>query len=510
MPIPIIDLFAGPGGLSEGFSSLHKGNSKQAFEIKLSIEMDQYAHRTLELRAFFRQFLRPDVPGDFYDYVAGKLTREDLFMRHKAAAAKAKNEAWHAELGGENTPASLVRERINNALNGAKKWVLIGGPPCQAYSLVGRSRVIGGEGREKHEADPRHHLYKHYLSILADHRPPVFVMENVKGLLSAKLNNESMFDRILSDLRHPVAATANGSKSDLEYHLFPLVPSSGELTGQYEPEDFVVRSEDFGIPQARHRLIIVGVRSDWNKRPDLLEKQSPQTRIEEVLRDLPKLRSGLSKESDTQEAWQEALRSAGAAGWLDDRKFDPEFRESLEVALKQVSRKLTRGAPFIAHAGKPAKFPRWYHDARLKGVCNHETRGHIREDLHRYFFAAMFAKQYRRSPLLEDFPKALLPNHENVAEALVSSKFNDRFRVQVKGRPSTTVVSHIHKDGHYFIHYDPVQCRSLTVREAARLQTFPDNYFFEGPRTQQYKQVGNAVPPLLAKQIAKIIHGMLD
>jgi DNA (cytosine-5)-methyltransferase 1 len=147
----------------------------------------------------------------------------------------------------------------------------------------------------------------------------------------------------------------------------------------------------------------------------------------------------------------------------------------------------------------------WYVDAKLKGVCNHETRGHIRADLHRYFFAAVFAKKNGRSPLLEDFPKSLLPKHKNAIAALKETKFNDRFRVQIAGRPSTTVVSHISKDGHYYIHYDSSQCRSLTVREAARLQTFPDNYFFEGERTEQYKQVGNAVPPLLAKQIAEIV-----
>lgn len=149
-------------------------------------------------------------------------------------------------------------------------------------------------------------------------------------------------------------------------------------------------------------------------------------------------------------------------------------------------------------------------DRRLGGACNHETRGHIPEDLQRYFYASVFASvvEPARSPLLEEFPHELLPDHRNVGEALKSTKFNDRFRVQVRSRPSTTVVSHISKDGHYYIHYDPAQCRSLTVREAARLQTFPDNYFFEGPRTQQYQQVGNAVPPLLAHQMAGLVHDL--
>ena len=150
---------------------------------------------------------------------------------------------------------------------------------------------------------------------------------------------------------------------------------------------------------------------------------------------------------------------------------------------------MVRGGEFVPGATRAAIHTRWFSDRRLGGICNHETRGHIEKDLHRYLFAAVFAQVKGRSPLLEDFPKPLLPHHENVQAALTENKFNDRFRVQIAGQPSTTVVSHISKDGHYYIHYDPSQCRSLTVREAARLQTFPDNYLFEGPRTEQYRQV---------------------
>ena len=169
-----------------------------------------------------------------------------------------------------------------------------------------------------------------------------------------------------------------------------------------------------------------------------------------------------------------------------------------------------RGAEFIRCHPVAEYRPDWFLDPAIGGVCNHTSRPHMMPDLHRYLFVASYAKVHGRSPELRDFPAELLPDHRNLEDALSRGYFDDRFRVQMSDRPATTITSHIAKDGHYFIHYDETQCRSLTVREAARLQTFPDNYYFCGPRTHQYRQVGNAVPPLLAVQIASLVARILS
>jgi DNA (cytosine-5)-methyltransferase 1 len=516
MPIPVIDLFAGPGGLGEGFSSVLNSQKERVFKIKVSIEMDEHAHKTLELRAFTREFPPTEIPPEYYKYLAGDISREELFELYPKESECAKLEAWHAEMGSKDISESLINERISAALGKCKDWVLIGGPPCQAYSLVGRSRVIGGndhgvDGLVNYEKDPKHRLYEHYLKILEFHQPPVFVMENVKGLLSAKVKGEKMFERILSDLRNPTKALfgvkGKNSGKAVEYKLYSLVAPPNDILNEARPEDFVVHAEKYGIPQARHRIIILGIRSDLKLRPQLM-RPADRVTVEQVIDDLPALRSGLSKEDDSVDSWRNAISEVAYANWMNSEKMDVELKKALSSRLEKLRSRSNRGRPYLPGSTKPESHEKWYCDPKLKGICNHETRSHIKADLHRYFFAAVYAQQKGKSPLLEDLPKGLLPKHENVNEALKETKFNDRFRVQVANKPSTTVVSHISKDGHYFIHYDPTQCRSLTVREAARLQTFPDNYYFEGPRTSQYKQVGNAVPPLLAKQIAEIVNNL--
>ena len=509
--IPVIDVFAGPGGLGEGFSACLRQRSRHAFRICLSIEKEHHAHRTLRLRSFVRQFAGRETPEDYYAFVQGDLTEAELFARHPDEAGAAKAEAWNAELGSSPFPHAQVAERIRSALRGAETWALIGGPPCQAYSVAGRSRNKAKAGYRL-ENDNRHRLYQEYLRIVAEHEPPVFVMENVKGLLSATVRNELLFERMHADLCDPAGSA--GRRRGHRYRVLSL--EEREDPGLFDRDNvsrFVVRMERHGIPQCRHRVILLGIRDDLGDVvPGILEQTEPVP-ARRVLHGLPRLRSGLSRTTDSPSAWFDTLQDASTRRWLDGtRQKDggPEVRKLILRTLDKLTLpRQDRGGEVVFGAISVDYEENWFLDERLGGACNHETRTHMAKDLHRYLFAACFARVNHRSPTLADFPPDLLPNHKNVEDALNGGLFNDRFRVQLAGRPATTITSHLHKDGHYYIHYDPSQCRSLTVREAARLQTFPDNYFFTGPRTQQYIQVGNAVPPLLARQTANIVLDVL-
>lgn len=510
--VPIVDLFAGPGGLGEGFSALD-GNP---FRIAISIEMEKTAHETLRLRSFFRQFMRDCVPLEYYAYARGDIPLPDLTAAFPGEWEQAEREAWQAELGAEGH--SRVRARVDEALGAAcdtGEAVLIGGPPCQAYSLVGRSRMRPVQGAE-FESDRRHFLYREYLKILADHAPAAFVLENVKGMLSSTRDGQQMFGRIRTDLCFPGKALHDyqARHRNVEYELFPLGSSRSQTNGQGDDppaQSFVLRADDLGLPQARHRVIIVGVRRDRAARArdalKPLDSAGERATLADVLQGLPQLRSGLSRTTDSNRAWEDAVR-ASADRLLKSTGFlpTPMRDEFARIAAELRTPTSGRGGRFVPAAEPSPRYePSWFVDPKIEGVLNHESRGHMPDDLTRYLFAAVYGQVEQRTPALADFPVALLPNHRNVQSALRGSLFSDRFRVQLRDRPSTTITSHISKDGHYYIHPDPAQCRSLTVREAARLQTFPDNYFFEGPRTKQYVQVGNAVPPLLARRIASVL-----
>jgi len=505
--VPVIDIFAGPGGLGEGFSAYPIGGTESIFKIRLSLEKEENAHRTLQLRAFYRQFRKGEAPEAYYRLLRQEITLSELYAAYPVQAAAAATEALQVTLGADNW--EFTRDKIASALNGAKEWLLIGGPPCQAYSLAGRARNRGVVGYDAQE-DNRHFLYHEYLRILATFKPSVFVMENVKGILSSKPSGSFLFEKIKQDLRHPGAAMQAGTSMAntgdcVNYRLFSLAPS-----GQ---DSFVLRAEQHGIPQARHRVIIIGVREDLgNICPEPLQVQD-SVPLGQVINDLPRIRSGITRAVDSVENWLNIIHQAADRRWfLTIKRRAPHLADQLESAVARIrAPRADRGAEFIPHQTFPVYMREWYSDPNIGGICNHYSRPHMQKDLYRYFYAACFAQAENISPKLRDFPIDLLPNHANVADAIEGNNlFQDRFRVQLPDRPSTTVTSHISKDGHAFIHYDPTQCRSMTVREAARAQTFPDNYLFTGSRTAQYTQVGNAVPPLLANQIADRVYRVLD
>jgi DNA (cytosine-5)-methyltransferase 1 len=519
--IGVIDIFAGPGGLGEGFSSfeLAPNTGQHPFELAVSAEMEPSAHATLRLRAFYRLLLRNEgnVPVEYRNFLqmvaeGTSVSAAEFFGsgRRKPLWREAEQEALNLTLGEEAHNKALF-DRIGSVHKNYDEMILIGGPPCQAYSLVGRARQRNVKDFLV-KGDPRHFLYKQYLAILAKFKPAIFIMENVKGILTSKVGDREMFSAIRNDLSDPSGALGlrrSGGASD-RYVLLPIhVPEGVERTAELvlnNPSGFVIRCENHGVPQARHRVIIMGVREDYAKTcvahiPGL-QVPNAKSSIDQALDGLPELRSGMSREPDDSDRWFKAMK------------------EERQRVIEAIKHRWPDVAAMLKAMHPKSKLPRSstrYESRRpgflasaLRGtnqvVLNHETRGHMKSDLGRYMFCAAFARAEGRSPTSADFPLKLAPDHKNWK----SGEFADRFRVQICGEPSSTITSHLSKDGHAFVHWDPAQCRSFTVREAARLQTFPDDYFFMGNRTQQFVQVGNAVPPMVARQIARVVYQVLS
>ncbi|WP_018699916.1 DNA cytosine methyltransferase [Amorphus coralli] len=499
----IVDLFAGPGGLGEGFASLVE-DGHAPFRIGISVEKEASAHRTLTLRAFLREYrLRHgNLPKRFIDLHAGEIPEPDWSEVDASAWRLAVEEARSLELGTE-AAATVIDAAIEKLKSGYDDTILIGGPPCQAYSLVGRARSKAKVGYVP-ELDERHYLFREYIRVLDRLRPAAFVMENVKGMLSSTVESRLVLEMLMEDL------TSLGSGHGHQYELRAIRVDGGKvsLREAMRPSDFVVRAEEFGVPQRRHRVIIVGIRSDLAGKAAGASMAAPERRrtVSDAIGTMPRLRSGLSRGADSAADWREEVVEAARmlARTCPEKESEP-FREAFSSVARRTateaprSRKDTRLAE--GYGGSNDELLNWLERTDLRAIAQHETRGHMTSDLGRYLFAAVFGAVRGYSPKAADFPLALSPDHRNWR----SGVFNDRFRVQLADEASTTVTSHISKDGHYFIHPDPLQCRSLTVREAARLQTFPDDYLFMGNRTQQYVQVGNAVPPFLARQIAQIV-----
>lgn len=505
----VVDLFAGPGGLGEGFASLEEGG-EHPFSIGISVEKEQSAWKTLRLRAFLREYSRKNkkLPDEFIAFHAGVRDEPDWEDVDAEAWKHACSEARLLELGSEEAAAEidLAIEQLKSECN---ETILIGGPPCQAYSLIGRARSRGKKDYVPAE-DARHFLFREYIRVLDKLRPAIFVMENVKGMLSSTVQSRRVFEMVMEDL------SSLGHEDETVYELRAIRIDGDEirLKPAGKPADFIVRTEHFGVPQRRHRVIIVGVRSDLAGRADdvSIPLSSPsRVTVSDAIGSLPPLRSGLSPAKlDGPRDWKDAVSTAAqklsqGATVSDDAKLGAILEKtSARIQSKAPGERRSRTLP-EGYGSSNAPLLQWLENRQLTAVSQHDTRGHMESDLGRYLFVSTFGQANARSPKATDFPAVLAPDHKNWS----TGKFADRFRVQLANEPATTITSHISKDGHYFIHPDPVQCRSLTVREAARLQTFPDDYFFLGNRTQQYVQVGNAVPPYLARQIAQLLLRLL-
>lgn len=467
--IPVVDVFAGPGGLNEGFAACNDGKS---FSIAASFEMEANAVETLRLRSVARELNRDGLHPDYEALLAGALTIDEFRARKDPAALfeKASTHAHQIELG--ETKRDEVANLITSAVGKSDRWALIGGPPCQAYSLVGRARRTNDL---TFQDDHKHFLYREYLDILQRFKPSVFVMENVKGLLSAGHRGQRMFDLIMGDLG-----------MDGEYEIKSLVVDKDPLL----PSDYVIRSEHYGIPQRRHRVILLGLRKDVvSSRFTPLEVLEQPATVRQAIGDLPKVHSKASRSSNPEEDWRKAQELALTLA-----------QEALNQA--PLTRNFTN-----TDGNRSAELEAWLRHNDPPVSQHGEPRSHMKLDLARYAYLASMA-EHGIFPRVTELPSSLLPEHRNIHQKNVP--FADRFKVQHWDAPSSTVTSHIAKDGHYYIHPDAKQMRSLTVREAARLQTFPDDYYFCGNRTSQYHQVGNAVPPLLARKIAEKVAQILE
>jgi len=401
-----IDLFAGAGGLSEGF--LQAG-----FNPVAHVEMNEFAAKTLETRSAYYYLKSTDNLGIYKKYMSGKITREEFMKQIPASIIKTIiNETM------SNDTLPILFKKIDGIMKirGITQIdVIIGGPPCQAYSLVGRAQ-------SKHmevpmSEDPRNYLYKLYARFLKRYQPRMFVFENVTGIESA--NGGTTWKNIKKYLRRV----------------------------GYEIECRELNAGTFGVLQNRRRMIIIGwLKQSRLKYPDFIQIE-PDAVVNDLFTDLPKLHPGESVDKYT--------------------RVKPSSYV-IKTCIRTSEDVLTL----------------------------HNCRPNIDRDIKIYRRAIELWNNDHQRLKYNDLPEEL-KTHKN------RHSFTDRFKV-VEGDEQCchTILAHLSKDGHYFIHPDIEQNRSITVREAARIQSFPDSYFFEGPRTSQFVQIGNAVPPMMAKGIA--------
>ena len=404
-----IDLFAGAGGLSEGFI-------KAGFSPIAHVEMNKDASYTLRTRTAFHYLKENNRIDEYYDYLKGKITRKDLWDK---LPQELFNSVFNTEISSDTIP--FLFDKIDELVGGKSVDLVIGGPPCQAYSIAGRARDPKGM-----TDDPRNHLYKYYIQFLERYKPKMFVFENVPGILSA---NNGEYLKMIFDAVREVGY-------DLKYQ--------------------VLNAKNFNVLQDRKRVIIIG----WIKElklnyPDFSLNEPKYKILKDLFSDLPKLNHG-----------------EGNLGLV-------EYTSSTSDYLKETE--IRNGIGF---------------------TTQHIARPNNENDLEIYKIAVEQWVNENKRLNYADLPKRLI-KHSN------TKSFSNRFQVVNHEGVSHTVVAHIAMDGHYYIHPDINQNRSISVREAARIQSFPDDYYFESSRTAAYKQIGNAVPVLMAKGIADKIKEMI-
>ena len=411
-----IDLFAGAGGLSEGFI-------RAGFEPIAHIEMKKEACDTLRTRAAFH-YLKDNNQLDVYrDYLFHKQEKEDGSKLWNQVPKDVIDTVIQSEIG-EKTIAGIF-EKLDHLIGARKLDLIIGGPPCQAYSVAGRARM----GKDV-ENDPRNELYKYYVKFLEYYKPKMFVFENVLGIRTAK-GGEPFRD------------------------LQRLVHSLGYEIGFKE----IIASEH-GVLQKRHRMIIVGWEKDSNLHyPELDTENCNYEILKDLFSDLP-------------------IRKAGEGDLCKPINYTKSIEEM----------------PYLKAAG--------IRNYDFDFTTQHIARPNNLNDREIYVWA--IKKWYNEGKQLsyKDIP-ADHQKHKN------KETFLNRFSVVNPNGVCHTVVAHIAMDGHYYIYPNPKptvdNVRSITIREAARLQSFPDDYYFEGSRSAAFKQIGNAVPVLLAEKIANKI-----
>jgi DNA (cytosine-5)-methyltransferase 1 len=445
-----VDLFAGCGGISEGFHQAGFGTIAQ-------VEMNASACQTLRTRQIFFKLKEKDKLSVYYEYVQGKISLEQIFSEFPDIRDAVNHRVIEVTLSDESIQSVIQRIEESVYFHNPPHSinVFLGGPPCQPYSIINRAWVMKDlDEKKKEDINKKNFLYRHYLELLRHFQPDVFVYENVPGLFSATTGGQKIFQKLLKDF------------SDLS-PSYTIIPPLDKV--EKNPHHYILNSVNFGVPQTRRRLILIGFREGLEEKnprifrmyEKLQNKKIPksmQIHVKDAICDLPKLEPGCG-----------------------NNRFFSEYSDNISPTSYQ-----------------------WEMQEDSPGVLNHFARAHMQTDLDRYRFFIEYYGKTGKSATLKDLLKErpdLTPKHKKKN----NEKFVDRFKVQWWSKPASTITAHLSKDGHYFIHPDIGQCRSFTVREAARCQSFPDNFFFEGPRTEQFRQVGNAVPPLLAKTIGKSI-----